>query len=243
VSACDTVAQGAEDQPVRNSRHAQDRLDVHISCANPHHASENGVRCGCTATDDEAERRSAVHLLAAIRLAAPELAPDDYFAALDARFDDGLTVMGADLFSRALHTSDRQVLDEAIGVLGSAVQATPPDSDFRHERLSNLGLAYQLRNERHGGDDDLRVAIKTGRLAVTTGGVGGAGCLANLADSVYSRFERASARQDLEVAVTLCAPIECGSNGRAPLPPQARMIQSRTRITTPSRDHISEPRG
>ncbi|GAA1019975.1 hypothetical protein GCM10009556_081620 [Acrocarpospora pleiomorpha] len=153
------------------------------------------------AGDDE--RSPALSLLTEVWRAVPELVSDDVFAALGARADDGLALLGSELLQRAQLSADRSLLDQAVDVLEEAVRAEPAGDELAG-RLSNLGLAYRLRAERYGVGDDLRSALAAGERSVSVcpeGAFEQAGCLANLADSFLARFERDSDPRDLRQAL------------------------------------------
>jgi tetratricopeptide (TPR) repeat protein len=152
----------------------------------------------------EDERLTAIRLLAELRLTAPELAPEGLFGSLGAGAADGLAVLGADLLRQAQARPDRHLLDRAVNVLGMAADTTPADDTARAGRLSNLGLAFRLRSDRHGADADLDRAVAAGEASVSAspdGDAARAGCLANLADSLHARFERDGDAADLENAL------------------------------------------
>jgi len=152
----------------------------------------------------EDDRLTAIRLLAELRLTAPELAPDELFGSVGANAADGLAVLGADLLGQAQAGLDRHLLDRAVAVLGAAADTTPADDTARAGRLSNLGLAYRLRSDRHGAGADLDRAVAAGEASVSAcpdGDAARAGCLANLADSLHARFERDGDAADLETAL------------------------------------------
>ncbi|MEE1830903.1 hypothetical protein [Streptomyces sp. SP17KL33] len=165
---------------------------------------------------DEEERLGALRLLTELRLASPELAADDMFAALGANIDDGLALLGTDFLSRARTDADPKVLNRAIDLLEDAVRTTPEPKDDLAPRLSNLGLAYRMRAERLG-TDELDHAVSTGARATSVcppEAFDRPGCLANFADSLLARFEYAGRLEDLEWAVSVhraaveAAPVE-----------------------------------
>lgn len=154
---------------------------------------------------DEGERMTAIRLLAELRLAVPDMAPDALFASVGATCADGLAVLGADLLRQAQAGVGRELLDRAIDVLREAADATPHDDTHRAARLSNLGLAYRLRSDRHGdrGDLDRAIAISEESVSVCRDQDARAGCLANLADSLHGRFERDGGAANLESALSV----------------------------------------
>ena len=100
---------------------------------------------------------------------------------------DGLALLGADLLRQAQATPDRDLLDQAVVTLQETVRATPDDDADLAGRLSNLGLAYRIRADSYGGDDDLDRAVTTGAKSVSVcsnGAFEQTGCLANFADSL-----------------------------------------------------------
>ncbi|MFG2340893.1 hypothetical protein [Streptomyces yangpuensis] len=152
----------------------------------------------------EEERLAALRLLTELRLASPEPAVDDVFAALGADVHDGLALLGADLLARARTDPDPQVLNRAVGLLEIAIRATPDESADLAPRLSNLGLAYRMRAERLG-TDELDRAVSTGARAASMcppESFDRPGCLVNFADSLHARFERVGRPEDLERAVS-----------------------------------------
>ncbi len=151
----------------------------------------------------EDDRMTAMRLLAELRLAVPDLAPEELYASLNASPADGLAVLGADLLRQAQAHAGRQLLDQAIGVLREATDAMPDNDADRAARLSNLGLAYRLRSDRHGdrGDLDRAIAISEESVSACRDEDARAGCLANLADSLHARFERDGDAADLESAL------------------------------------------
>lgn len=151
----------------------------------------------------EDDRMTAIRLLTELRLAVPDLVPEELFASLSASPADGLAVVGADLLRQAQARTGRQLLDQAIGILRDAADATPDNNADRAARLSNLGLAYRLRSDRHGDRADLDRAIAIGEEAVSAchDEDARAGCLANLADSLHARFEHNGDAADLESAL------------------------------------------
>lgn len=152
----------------------------------------------------EEDRLIALSLLTELRLTTPDLAPEELFASLNASPVDGLAVLGADLLRQAQVHAGRQLLDQAIGILRQAADATPDNDPDRAARLSNLCLSYRLRSDRYGDRADLDHAIAAGEASVSArpGRDARAGCLANLADSLHARFERDGAATDLESALT-----------------------------------------
>ncbi|MEU5290460.1 hypothetical protein [Streptomyces umbrinus] len=153
---------------------------------------------------DEEERLVALRLLTEVRLAVAKLVTDDSFAAIGAGLDDGLALLGADLLGRARTDPDPSVLHRATDLLKEAVGATPEGSDHLAARLSNLGLAYRMRAERHGSGE-LDLAVSTGARAVSAcppDAFDRVGCLANFADSLHARFEHSNDPDDLELAVS-----------------------------------------
>ena len=151
----------------------------------------------------EDDRMTAIRLLTELRLAVPDLVPEELFASLSASPADGLAVVGADLLRQAQARTGRQLLDQAIGILRDAADATPDNNADRAARLSNLGLGYRLRSDRHGDRADLDRAIAIGEEAVSAchDEDARAGCLANLADSLHARFEHNGDAADLESAL------------------------------------------
>lgn len=117
----------------------------------------------------------------------------------------GLAVLGAELLRQAQASTDRHLLDQAVDILRQTADATPGNDLDRAGRLSNLGLAYRLRSERHGADADLDHAVAAGEASVSAcsdADPARPGCLANLADSQHARFERDGDAADLENALT-----------------------------------------
>ena len=151
----------------------------------------------------EGDRLTALRLLAELRLAVLDLAPEELFASLGASPADGLAVLGADLLRQAQARSGRQLLDQAITILREAADGTPDDDTDRAARLSNLSLAYRLRSDRYGdrADLDCSIAISEDSVSACHDEGARAGCLANLADSLHTRFEHDGDATDLESAL------------------------------------------
>jgi hypothetical protein len=112
--------------------------------------------------------------------------------------------LGALLMDRFLRGSRPADLDDAVEQFQAAVDATPPDSADRSDRLTALGNALGIRYEEQGNDRDLMGGIdavdEAARL-LPPDGEQVPSLLANLAANLGVRYEVRGDPHDLEAAI------------------------------------------
>ncbi len=159
-----------------------------------------------SAGHEEADRLMAIRLLTELAPVAPELSPGDLLATLGVTVLDGRALLAADALDRAVVSTDRGVLDDAVERLEASVLETPPDDRDLAARLSNLSLGLRLRAERFGPQSELDRAVSAAEASVAAVAPGDPelpACLANLADALLARYERRGSMVDLDKATSV----------------------------------------
>ena len=131
-----------------------------------------------------------------------------------------------------VHGGDRAELLRAVALLEEAVTTLPQDHPRRATFISSLAADRRLR---HGGDSDLRSAVRLARRAVEIGPPGDASLLSGLTTALLTSFRSTGRPAELDEAVDVASAVVAALPDRHPDAPTALADQAaalRTRFDT-----------